>query len=118
MKNRILIIDDDDELRQELEEILDAEGFCAETTSNGDSGMAMLKENTYYALILDYRLPNSSGIDVLKFIKDKNIKSKIFVVSGKPFIEKLLKEEGLADIVTCVLSKPFPINTLLKQLKA
>jgi len=118
MKNRILIIDDDAELRQELEEILDSEGFFAETVSNGDAGMALLKKNTYYALILDYRLPNSSGIDVLRFIKDGNIKSKIFVITGKPFIEKLLKEEGLDDIVTCVLSKPFPVNTLLKQIKA
>jgi len=118
MKNSILVIDDDAELRQELEEILNSEGFCVETASNGDDGMALLKKNAYYALIVDYRLPNSSGIDVLRFIKDKNIRAKIFVVTGRPFIEKLLKEEGLDDIVTSVINKPFSVATLLKQIKA
>ncbi len=111
------MIDDDVELCQELTEILKDEGYHVETAANGSLGMNCLELNSYDLVILDYRMPSSSGIEVLKFIKKKKIPSRIFLISGRPFIEKLVKEEGLADQVTCVINKPFNIKTLLDNIK-
>lgn len=118
MLKRILIIEDDAELCQEISEILTDEGYLVETASDGDKGKAYLSKNVYHAAVLDYKMPSSTGIDVLKFIKENNLKLKVFVISGKPFIEKLIKDEQLSDIVTCVIGKPFSIQILLNQLKS
>jgi len=118
MENKVLIIDDDVELSQELAEILKLEGYIVETALNCKDGKALLEKGDFSILILDYRLPKQSGLDVLRFIKEKKTRLKTFVVTGKPFIEKLLKEEGLNDIVTSVINKPFRVENLLSQIKA
>lgn len=112
-----MIIDDDVELCQELSEILKDEGYQVETAADGALGIASLGRKAYSLVILDYRMPSSNGIEVLKFIKEKKIPAKVFLISGRPFIEKLIKEEGLASQVSRVINKPYNIKTLLENIE-
>lgn len=112
------MIDDDAELCQEMTEILTDEGYSVESARDGAQGKIRLAAKNYDLVILDYRMPTSDGVEVLKFIKEKNISNpKIFVVSGRPFIEKIIKDQGLSNIVTCIINKPFSINALLVNIK-
>lgn len=110
------MIDDDVELCQELSEILKDEGYQVETAGDGRAGINFLTRGDYDLVILDYRMPSLSGMEVLKFVKKRGISSRIFLVSGRPFIEKLIKEEGLSDQVACVMNKPFDIKALLDNI--
>lgn len=111
------MIDDDFELCQELDELLTDEGYAVESASDGSLGKACLMNNSFDLVIIDYRMPSSNGIEVLKFIQEKGLKIKVFLISGRPFVEKLLKEEGLSNLVSCVLNKPFCVKTLLSNIQ-
>jgi len=112
-----LVIDDDAELCQEMAEILIDEGYSVDQASDGALGKEALNNNSYDLVILDYRMPASSGIEVLRFIKEKSLNPKVFVISGRPFIEKLIKDEDLSGVVSCVINKPFCIKNLLNDIK-
>lgn len=117
MMKRILIIDDDEELCEELSEILKEEGFdtdCAFTPADGEH---LLKANKYDILILDFKLPQMSGIDFLKKVEEEVKNKKVFMISGSLSIKNLIDEQNLSHLVSGVFAKPFDINKLLKELK-
>jgi len=117
MNKRVLIIDDDKELCEELSEILRAEGFDADYAISPLEGKAQLAVNTYGTLILDFKMPQISGIDLLKEIKEKVKNLKIIIISGSLSIEKLIKEQNLSSFVSGVFTKPLNIENFLKALK-
>jgi DNA-binding NtrC family response regulator len=117
MNKRVLIIDDDKELCEELSEILQADGFDVDYDTDPLEGKARLAVNFYNVLILDFKMPRISGIDLLKEIQGKVKDMKIFIVSGSLSIEKLLKEQNLSWLVSGVFVKPLNIKNLLEALK-
>src|SRR5580704_6335236 len=62
---RILIIDDEDAIRESLDTLLTLEGFSVSTAFDGPSGLELLSRNEYDLLLLDLALPGESGIDLL-----------------------------------------------------
>lgn len=118
MNKRVLLIDDDKELCDELCEILREEGFNAEYALTPGKGKEMLFKNVYDILLLDFRMPQESGIDLLKEIKGKiRADLRIYLVSGSITIKKLLAEQKLSTLVSGVFGKPFDIEALLKELR-
>ena len=117
MSKRILIIDDDKELCEELSEILKEEGFDADYTLTPAGGKNLLKTNAYDIILLDFKLPQMNGIDFLKGIKREVKNQKIFIISGSLSIKNLIDEQNLSHLVSGVFSKPFDIKALLKELK-
>ncbi len=118
MPKKILIIDDDIELCQELAEILRDKGYTVDDTSDTGQGEVFIKENNYDVFLFDYKMRGLNGIDLLKKAKEKNAKSTVFIISGRPFIEKLLEEENVSHLVSGVINKPFDIEALLQKIKA
>lgn len=117
MPKKILIVDDDEELCEELSEILKGEGYETQCVFDGLEGRKQIEKYDYDLLILDFKMPGLNGIEILKNIKKKGPKCKLFFVSGKPFIEKSIESENLSGFVDCVLQKPFDIETLLSKIK-
>ena len=115
---RILIIDDDKELCEELSDLLKSEGY--EVTSSSDSlrGEAMTRCLDYDAIILDSKMPSVTGLEILERMKAESVKKKVIMVSGKPFIEKELKDRGLQGVVSAVLGKPINFDLLLEKIRA
>jgi DNA-binding NtrC family response regulator len=118
MAKRILIIDDDMELSSELAEILSDEGHQVQARLFSKDELASLDPSGYDVIILDFKMPGINGADVLKAISTKNSRAKIFILSGKPFVEKVLKKEKVAKQVTEILQKPFSIQALLKKVNS
>lgn len=118
MKKTILVIDDDVELNEEISEILKDEGYDVKSAFDSAEGLKLINENKCDVILLDFKMPGSlDGIGVLKKIRGINIKSAIFLISGKPHIEKLLKDEGLESLIVKVFSKPFDVIALLDEIK-
>lgn len=118
MRKRILIIDDDVDLCFELSEALKTESYSVKAISDPKKAQAEIKKDAYEIIILDYKMPQINGADILKYVRDKKLKCKIFLTSGKPFIEKMVEDENLTHLVAGFLNKPFSIDQLLEKIKA
>ncbi len=124
--NKILIVDDDEEICEEVSQILKDEGYNVTVAHNGLDGKRLMETNKYRLAILDIKMPGMNGFDLLKSIKEQGITSKIIMVTGSFMIDKLLKEgnipeEGhnptLLKLADCLISKPFDIEALLQRVK-
>lgn len=115
---KVLIIDDDKELCEELADLLESEGYEVTSASDSLRGEAMTRCLDYDAIILDSKMPSVTGLDILERMKAESVKKKVIMVSGKPFLEKELEDRGLLGVVSAVLGKPIDFALLLEKLKA
>lgn len=118
MKKKILVIDDDKELTQEVKEFLQYAGYLVHTVNDPLKVELLLKKNRYDIVFLDLKMPHLSGTNLVKMIKEKLENCSIFIISGRPFAHKLIEEEGLSGSVAGVISKPFYPDKILEQLAA
>lgn len=116
MSKKILIIDDDLDLNMQMAEILQDEGHEVESQLYTYENLSDFRPENYDIIILDFKMPGISGVDILKSIKGKDLTTKIFIVSGKPFIEKTLREENLLNMILEIMPKPFSIQTLIDKI--
>jgi DNA-binding NtrC family response regulator len=117
MPKKILLIDDDVQLCEEVAEMLRDEGYFVDNTSDEDQAEELIKNNIYDICLLDYKLPRLTGIELLKKIKQINPRCAAFIVSGRPFIEKIIEEENVSWLVSGIIEKPFRIKDLLDKIK-
>jgi DNA-binding response OmpR family regulator len=114
---RVLVIDDNKDITEMLKDFFELENIECKIVNDGKEGLdEILKEHVYYNFILlDLTMPEFSGWDIFKKLKDKNllpsINLVIFTASSKTAneINELLKEG-----VKYVLKKPFPLVEILK----
>jgi DNA-binding response OmpR family regulator len=117
-KKKILIIDDDAELGDEMAEFLAAEGYSADNISDGLHGLELIRKNSYDIFLLDYKMKDITGVDLLKVIKQRDPNAAIFFISGKPGLESILKTENLLDVIKGIIEKPFDTRSLLDKIKS
>src|SRR3984957_9391499 len=116
MKTKILIIEDDPNIRLGLEEVLQSEGFAIAVCERGDQAVdAVLKEQPALVL-LDIMLPGMSGYDVGKELRKRKISVLILMLTAKgQEIEKVVGLELGADDY---LTKPFGVRELGARIRA
>ncbi len=118
MKGKIFIIEDEASIVQLVQHNLEKEGFVVSSSLNGNEGLKELKKFEPNLLLLDWMLPDLSGIDICKNIRrDSNFKSlPIIMLTAKGEEEDKVKglESGVDDYVT----KPFSFNELSARIKA
>jgi len=125
MTKKVLIIDDDVELCEEMVEILQDQGYDTSVAFDGLKGKKLIEKYDYDVLLLDLKIPGLHGLDILRSIKERKKELKVLILTGKPLIEKFLKEEGSSEnrednalkLADAVISKPFDIETLLGKIK-
>ncbi|NTV53155.1 MAG: response regulator [Candidatus Firestonebacteria bacterium] len=117
LKEKILIVEDDVEFCDLLAEALREEGFVVAQTNDPIKGKALLEKGSFAAVLLDYKMPGLNGTELVKKIKSEGRSMKVFIISGRPFIDKILETEGLTELVTAVIPKPVDFDLLLKKLR-
>jgi DNA-binding NtrC family response regulator len=117
MPKKILLIDDDFQLCEEIAEILRDEGYFVDNASDETQSEALIKNNTYDICLLDYKMPHLTGIDLLKKIKEKNPRCAGLIVSGRPFIQKIIEEQNASHLVSGIIEKPFEMKAILDKIK-
>jgi PAS domain S-box-containing protein len=107
---RILVIEDEEDIRVSLLEYLALEGHRVDAVSNGDEGMAAFRKKPYDVVITDIGIPRMSGWEVSKAIKEMNPGVRIILITGWGIKEKDRRvEESRADIL---LQKPFKLQKI------
>ncbi len=92
-KKKILIIEDDQDVRELYAEVLRDEGFTVEEAVDGQSGLAKVLAGSYDLLLLDIMLPKFDGLEVLKTIKEKaEVKSIPVILLTNLGREAIIKE--------------------------
>src|ERR1700682_52173 len=112
----ILVIDDDESLRDTIGIMLEQEGFTPVLVSDGNAGYERALSLKPALMIVDLRLPGMSGIEICKQVRAANIKTPIIVLSavGEEVDKVLLLEIGADDYVV----KPFGARELLARIRA
>ncbi|MBL8227601.1 MAG: response regulator transcription factor [Bryobacterales bacterium] len=113
---RILVIDDDDALRDTIAVMLEQEGFKVCLAADGPAGLDMALKHKPDLAVVDLRLPGLSGVDICKRIRAAQLDTGIIVLSavGDEVDKVLLLEIGADDYVT----KPFGRRELLARIRA
>jgi CheY-like chemotaxis protein len=97
---RILIIDDEEIIRDAFTLALEDSGYLVDTAETGDRGLQMAHSVPYDLILLDLKMPGMSGITVLRKLRDMNGSVPIYIVTAfqREFFEQLqsIEEEGIA----------------------
>src|SRR5512142_2921929 len=88
---RILIIDDDPNLRRTLRDILRIRGYDPYAVGNGTNGLAWLKENRADLVLIDLGLPDMAGIEVLKKVRADYPVMEIIVLTGRASLDSAIE---------------------------
>ena len=111
--SNILIIDDEIDISESIVAILTDEGFSCDSASNSNEAIQLIDINKYDLIILDVWLndPKYDGIKLLKFIKKKDLKIPIIIISGHGSIDMAVEaiKEGAYEFV----EKPFKSERLI-----
>ena len=107
----ILVVDDEDEVRDLLADILTENGHQVETASDGSQGIEMFKKNDYDLVFTDLGMPGMSGWQVAEKIKNINRKTPVAIITGwnVELKESEMRERG----VNLIVNKPFKVNQVL-----
>jgi len=112
MKDRknVLVIDDEPIVLDSCRRILKQEGFDVNGAFNGREGLKKIEEDKYDAVLVDWKLPEIDGMEVLRIIKKNHPEVIVVMITGYPSVESAVKamKLGVSDYV----SKPFTPDEL------
>ncbi|MFI3300037.1 MAG: response regulator transcription factor [Candidatus Gastranaerophilales bacterium] len=115
LQKRILIVDDDDEIRELLEFDIAQSGYFVDIAKDGLEGLNKALNNTYDLILLDVMMPKMNGFDVCKNIRQAKLAIPILMLTAKGTIYD--KTEGFDCGADDYLVKPFDIQEVLLRIK-
>jgi len=114
-ENRILIVDDERNVRGLLRKILEEEGYNVAAVATGEEALEEIKKGDFKLITVDIKLPGISGIEFIKRVRTQGLDTPILVVSALtnavPIVEAI--KSGANDY----LSKPFPSQDLVRKVR-
>ena len=115
-KLKILIIEDEEGLKESIEEYFTEAGNICEIAADFQAALAKINLYRYDCIVLDITLPGGNGIDILKTIKEKNYPDGVLIISAKNSLDDRL--EGLNIGADDYLVKPFHLSELKARVSA
>ena len=115
VQKRILIVDDDDEIRELLEFDIRSSGYFVDTAKDGLEGLNKALNNTYDLVLLDVMMPKMNGFDVCKNIRQAKLAVPVLMLTAKGTIED--KTSGFDCGADDYLVKPFDIQEVLLRIR-
>jgi DNA-binding response OmpR family regulator len=125
LNNKILIIDDDKEMCEEISEILVDEGYKIRCANTGLEGKKLYEKEKFDLILVDLKMPELTGYDIIKNVRQQQACPKIVVLTGRPLNKESFldresvsrNEEQILSMADTVMNKPFDIEKLLKKIK-
>jgi len=107
---RILVVDDEQRIRDACRMVLDEEGYMVSIAPDGDVGLRMIKAEHYDIILLDLMMPSLSGFDVLSQVREQHPDTVVIVITGYATLEHSIEamKKGAFDFIP----KPFTPNQL------
>lgn len=113
---RILIIEDENELRESIAEGLRIDGYEIDTASDGETGLDLLFDNVYDLVLLDLNLPKLDGMDILREFRKENLETPVIILSARIGLDD--KINGLDEGANDYLTKPFHFKELEARIRS
>ncbi|MBF0644683.1 sigma-54-dependent Fis family transcriptional regulator [Desulfuromonas acetoxidans] len=104
-KQRILVVDDEQSMREFLSIMLSREGYLVESAQDGESAYELLAKNVYDLILSDIRMPNLDGLSLLKRVKEQGTDTTVIMMTAFSTTEQAVEamKQGAYDYLT----KPF-----------
>jgi DNA-binding response OmpR family regulator len=114
-RERILFVDDDAELRAIVREQLTNSGYDVDEAEDGSVAMEKVQRAAYRVLLLDITMPGASGLDVLKFVKQRTPDCHVIMLTGVVGLSVAIEslKLGADDYIT----KPYNLDYLLSSIR-
>ena len=113
---KILLVEDEPEIRTVVQKFLEAERYLVETAENYKLGLEKIISYEYDCILLDIMLPDGNGMDLLREIKNSHKKDPVIILSAKDSVDDKVK--GLEIGADDYLAKPFHLAELLARVKS
>ena len=113
---KLLLIEDEASLAKSLIKGLKEEGFVVDWSPVGKKGLFMAKTQPYDLLVLDWMLPDITGLEIIQELRQEQSKLPILILTAKEELE--FKIEGLEAGADDYLTKPFDFNELIARIRA
>ena len=113
--HRILIVDDEQDLRIIFKRFLEVDGYSCETVGTGEEALALLEDNVFSVVITDINMPGMSGIDLLREIRNKYPEVAVLVISAvddRKVAVKALELGAFAYMIKPVSRNELAINVI------
>jgi len=112
---RILIVDDDENIRKVLTTILEDEGYIVESVDTAKKAIKRTKRKSYNLALIDIRLPDMEGIELLTRIQDTTPKMRKLIITGYPTLQNAM--EAVNRGADAYIMKPFDMEKVLATIK-
>ena len=114
-KTKILVIDDDPEIRYTLEALLSAEGYNVEVAETGMEAVEKTQGKWYNIALIDINLPDINGIELLTKLKEGSPKMRKIIVTGYPTLPNAV--DAVNKQADAYLIKPVDVPKMLETIK-
>jgi len=112
---RILIVDDDENIRKVLKTILEEEGYAVDEAEDAKKAIEKSRRNVYNLALIDIRLPDIEGIELLTRMKDTVPKMRKIIITGYPTLQNAI--EAVNRGADAYILKPFDMEKVLATIK-
>lgn len=112
---KILVVDDDETIRTTMKAILQDEGYAVDLAGTGKEAIQKTTEKNYNVALLDIRLPDMEGVELLKLLKDGVPRTRKIMVTGYPSMQNAIS--ALNKNADAYLLKPVDVEKLLATVK-
>jgi DNA-binding NtrC family response regulator len=112
---RILVIDDDENIRKVLATILEDEGYIVETAETAKKGIEKSEKAFYNLALIDIRLPDMEGIELLSKLRNTKPKMRKIIVTGYPTLQNAVSAVNKG--ADAYVMKPFEVEKILQTIR-
>jgi len=112
---RILVVDDDEDIRKVLETILGDEGYIVESVDTAKKAIERSEKNFYNLVLIDVRLPDMEGIELLTKMRDTTPKMRKIIITGYPTLQNAIAAVNKG--ADAYVMKPFDMEKVLQIIK-
>jgi len=112
---KILFADDDAALRKIVKSQLSGMGYLVEEAADGQAAIERLEQESFALMLLDINMPKKSGIDVLRFLSEKKIPTKVIMLTGR--VGFTIASESMKLGAQEYVTKPFSLEYLVSTIQ-
>src|SRR5579871_275511 len=114
-KGRVLVVDDEADIRESLDALLSLEGYSVELAQNATEGLRKLEAGNYDLILLDLMMPDRSGMEVLREVRERDTETPIFMITAYGSVEVAVN--ALKSGANDYFSKPWDNEKLLIEIE-